>query len=133
VLALAGPRVEVRANVPDLVDVFTDADVAAFPDEYGVGIRNSVHEALAAGLPVVATPVAARGQNVHPLLTVEEDAGRFVTEVVTRLTANRGTHGLGGSGTPARSWSDVAQDYLEELTTALHGTSGGLQQERRAR
>ncbi|MHA7264334.1 glycosyltransferase [Arthrobacter sp. TMN-37] len=133
VLALAGPRVEVRANVPDLVDVFREADVAVFPDEYGVGIRNSVHEALAAGLPVVATPIAARGQDVHPLLTVEEDAGRFVAEVVTRLTGNRGTRVPGGSVTPARSWSDVAQDYLEELTTALHGTSGRLQQEPRSR
>ncbi|RJT94889.1 glycosyltransferase [Arthrobacter frigidicola] len=132
VMSLAGPRVEVRANVADVASVFEEADVAVFPDEHGVGIRNSVQEALAAGLPVVATPVAARGQEVHPLLTVEEDLECFSREVASRLTVNRRARGLEGNNAALRSWGDVANDYLGELETALHEISGRLQQEGRS-
>ena len=118
VLELAGPRVEVLANVPTVLDVFHAADVAVFPDEHGVGIRNSVREALAAGTPVVATPVAAREQEAHPLLTVEEDIGSLVERVVGYLAAPRTEHR--GSGEAAvRTWDVVTQEYLDELRTAI--------------
>jgi glycosyltransferase involved in cell wall biosynthesis len=118
VLELSGPRVEVLANVPTVLDVFHAADVAVFPDEHGVGIRNSVREALAAGTPVVATPVAAREQEAHPLLTVEEDIGSLVERVVGYLAAPRTEHR--GSGEAAvRSWEVVTQEYLDELRMAI--------------
>lgn len=128
VLALAGPRVEVLANVPSVLDVFESANVAAFPDEHGVGIRNSVREALAAGLPVVATPVAAREQDPHPLLTVEGDTGRFVQHVVDRLTAPRPEPEMeeGQEAAGVRTWTAVAQEYVEELRSAIRQGSAGV-------
>ncbi|WP_024367876.1 glycosyltransferase family 4 protein, partial [Arthrobacter sp. TB 26] len=125
VLALAGPRVEVLANVPSVLDVFQSADVAAFPDEHGVGIRNSVREALAAGLPVVATPVAAREQDPHPLLTIEPDSGNFAGHVVNRLTGPRPEHTERDAGA-VRTWQTVTQEYLDELRSAIHPGSAGL-------
>ena len=124
VLSLAGPRVEVLANVPSVLDVFQNADVAAFPDEHGVGIRNSVREALAAGLPVVATPVAAREQDPHPLLTVAPDTGSFVDHVVSRLTGPR-PEAARDAGT-VRTWHTVTLEYLEELRSAIHAGSSDL-------
>jgi polysaccharide biosynthesis protein PslH len=121
VLALASDKVEVLANVPSVTDVFHAADVAVFPDEHGVGIRNSVREALAAGLPVVATPVAAREQEAHPLLTVEEDRQALVDHIVRHLT---GTPTLGdwrSEEAPVRTWHDVAHEYLDELNKAMGG------------
>ncbi|WP_426997059.1 glycosyltransferase family 4 protein [Pseudarthrobacter sp. N5] len=130
VLSLAGPRVDVLANVPSVLDVFHAADVAVFPDEHGVGIRNSVREALAAGIPVVATPVAAREQDTHPLLSIEEDTDKFVRQIVDRLTAPRTDQrdAEGGVAT-IRTWKAVTQEYLDELRSAIH--DGGAAPQRR--
>jgi glycosyltransferase involved in cell wall biosynthesis len=121
VLSLAGPRVDVLANVPSVVDVFHAADVAVFPDEHGVGVRNSVREALAAGIPVVATPVAAREQDAHPLLAIEEDTEKIVGQVVNRLTAPRTDQRDAENDIAAiRTWKAVTQEYLDELRRAIH-------------
>jgi glycosyltransferase involved in cell wall biosynthesis len=90
--------------------------VAAFPDEHGVGIRNSVREALAAGLPVVATPIAAREQEAHPLLTVERDTSLFVRQIIHHLTSE--SPGQSDSA-PVRTWEEVAGKYLAELQEAI--------------
>ena len=127
VLALAGARVEVLANVPSVVDVFQSADVAAFPDEHGVGIRNSVREALAAGLPVVATPVAAREQDPHPLLTVAPDTASFVDHIIDRLTGPR-PQGAARDAVAVRTWQVVMQEYLAELRSAIQSGSADLPQ-----
>ncbi|MCW2131645.1 glycosyltransferase [Arthrobacter sp. VKM Ac-2550] len=119
VLSLATERVQILANVPSVTDIFHSADVAVFPDEHGVGIRNSVREALAAGLPVVASPVAAREQDAHPLLTVEEDQQALVDHIVHRLTNDRMPTADGLSEAATRTWQTVAQEYLEELDNAL--------------
>lgn len=116
VLALAGPRVQVLGNVPSVLDVFHASVVAVFPDQHGVGIRNSVREALAANLAVVATPVAAREQAPHPLLTVEADPGLFVDHVVDRL--KNGRRAVTSEAAGVRSWRTVAGDYLDEVRRA---------------
>jgi glycosyltransferase involved in cell wall biosynthesis len=123
VLALAGPRVNVLANVPSVVDVFDGADVAVFPDEHGVGIRNSVREALAAGVPVVASPVAAREQDAHPLLSIEADPEAFVDRVVEILS--RPPRAGTVSEAPVRTWQTVANEYLEELRAAISSAGAG--------
>ncbi|WP_410556874.1 glycosyltransferase [Arthrobacter globiformis] len=123
ILSLAGQRVDVLANVPSVAEVFQLADVAAFPDEFGVGIRNSVREALAAGLPVVATPVAAREQDAHCLLTVEGDTGKFVEHVLRHLSAERADPcNVEGDLAAGRTWKAAAQDYMDELRDAISGT-----------
>lgn len=141
VLNLAGPRVDVLANVPSVLEIFHGADVAVFPDEHGVGIRNSVREALAAGTPVVATPVAAREQEPHPLLSVEEDVNRIAERVVGHLTGPRTGRSTAGPSAPdqeqpeqekepvLRTWKDVTQEYLGELHAAI--SQNGHHQQRR--
>jgi polysaccharide biosynthesis protein PslH len=103
----------VRADVPDVAEVFADADVAVFPDRNGLGVRNSVTEALAAGLPVVATPAAAREQQPQPLLriggTPQAIAALAATALITRARREPA---------PTRSWSTVAGEYLDELDAA---------------
>lgn len=126
VLSLSGDRVRVLANVPEVGEVFASSRVAAFADEYGVGIRNSVREALAAGLPVVATSVAAREQEAHPLLTVEDDKALFARKIVESLN----TPTLPPAHPAARTWADAARDYLDEVKAAIEQdrnrpTSGG--------
>ncbi|HEY5785620.1 MAG TPA: glycosyltransferase family 4 protein [Microlunatus sp.] len=122
VLALAGERVEVLPNVASMLEVFHRADVAVFPDRHGVGIRNSVREAVAAGLPVVATSAAAREQQDHPLLQVEHTTEGLVARVLEVLEAAQqgcrhepaGAAAVGRS----RSWADAAAEYVAELRAA---------------
>jgi glycosyltransferase involved in cell wall biosynthesis len=117
VLALAGDRVDVRANVPSVQDVFAEAHVAVFPDRHGLGVRNSVTEALAAGLPVVATPAAAREQEPSPLLQVSDSVPELVKRVVAVLQdGDRGE--VPGSAPAVRTWDQVGAEYLEELGAA---------------
>ena len=61
VLALRGPRVEVTGTVPDVTPHLARAAVLVAPISKGVGVRNKVLEAMAAGLPVVGTSLALQG------------------------------------------------------------------------
>jgi glycosyltransferase involved in cell wall biosynthesis len=62
VQALASePGVEVVGFVPDLGGELAQAGVFAAPLRFGAGVQNKILEAMAAGLPVVASPVAAGG------------------------------------------------------------------------
>ena len=61
VLALAGPDVRVTGRVPDVRPYLKHARVAVAPLQIGRGIQNKVLEAMAMGVPVVATPQAREG------------------------------------------------------------------------
>jgi len=134
VLLLASERVTVLANVPSLSDVFLRSDVGVFPDRRGLGVRNCVREALATGLPVVATPAAARGQPCHALLTIADDTPDLVDHVLSVLAREREAAALAVTpsaiGTArmaapqeanvSRTWRVAAQEYYEECVSAQH-------------
>ncbi len=119
VLALAGDRVSVQGNVPSVLKIFQAADVAVFPDRHGLGIRNSVSEALATGLPVVATPTAAREQPEHPLLRIADDTAGLVALVSQALAAPRPPATVASLSPGIRTWDSAARDYLDELRMAV--------------
>ncbi len=58
--ALPASGIHVTGHVPDLRPFLAQASVAVCPLRIGVGIQNKALEAMAMGLPVVATPLAAR-------------------------------------------------------------------------
>ncbi|HUJ24716.1 MAG TPA: glycosyltransferase family 4 protein [Myxococcales bacterium] len=59
--ALAGPDVIIAGNVPDVTPWLDGAFATAVPLRAGSGTRIKILEAWAAGVPVVASPVAAEG------------------------------------------------------------------------
>lgn len=61
VLALQGDAVQVLGRVPDLEPLYERARVFVAPLRFGAGISLKLVEALAAGVPAVASPVAGRG------------------------------------------------------------------------
>lgn len=78
------PGVKVRANVPDICQEVSTAAVSVAPIRFGAGIQNKVLQSLAMGVPVVATPLAAKpfGEPVNsPILTAESDL-EFANQVV---------------------------------------------------
>jgi polysaccharide biosynthesis protein PslH len=116
VLALSSDRIDVRANVASISEVFRTSNAAVFPDQHGLGVRNSVTEALATGIPVFATPTAAREQPVHPLLHVAEDPAQLA-KLVCEEIANPQRR-PDDSNARLRGWDEVAGDYEEELALA---------------
>jgi len=60
------PRVTVTGYLPDLRPYFARATVAAAPLRYGAGVQNKVLEAMATGLPVVATPQVLGALQAEP-------------------------------------------------------------------
>lgn len=87
-LALAGPRVIVTGYVPDLASYLNGCRVSIAPLRYGAGQKGKVGEALAAGLPVVATSIAAEGLDLtHGRdVLIADSPERFADEVVRLCT-----------------------------------------------
>ncbi|MDA8249804.1 MAG: glycosyltransferase [Rhodospirillales bacterium] len=64
VLALAGPDVELLGHVPDLDAVLARCRVTVAPLRFGAGIKGKVVTSLSAGVPCVASPIAAEGMGL---------------------------------------------------------------------
>jgi len=98
-LALTGeldPRIEVHGFVEDLPGVYAAAGCALVPLLESRGSPLKLIEAMAYGLPIVATPLAAGGvdgleSGVHYL--EGEDAAGFADAVVRALSGRAGTVG----------------------------------------
>jgi polysaccharide biosynthesis protein PslH len=85
------PGVVVTGTVPDVRPFLASAHVAVAPFRVAQGIQNKILEALAAGLPVVATRVAAGGvvPMAHAPLTMVDTAEEFIKAVCERLMRPR--------------------------------------------
>jgi glycosyltransferase involved in cell wall biosynthesis len=95
-------RVEIVGEVDDLRDELERAWVAVAPMRVGVGIKNKVLEAWAAGAPVVMTSLATNGlyagDRFPDLIRDRPDA---FADRVTRLLTDEGYR---------RYWSEQARD-----------------------
>jgi sugar transferase (PEP-CTERM/EpsH1 system associated) len=76
--------VMVTGHVPDVRPYLAEATVAIAPLRLARGTQNKVLECMAAGVPVVSSPQAARGIQAIPgdHLLVAEDALSFASQVV---------------------------------------------------
>lgn len=63
--ALANEHIEITGEVPDVTPYLARATVFVCPLRYGAGLKNKVLEALAMGVPVVATPLSVDGIKVR--------------------------------------------------------------------
>ncbi len=134
-LAGSGPRAEIRAlgaspasgihvtgHVPDLRPFLAQASVAVCPLRIGVGIQNKALEAMAMGLPVVATPLAARalppdapGHILHTAQTPVE----FAQAVIELFSRPADAHQMGQA---ARAYVEAHHNWhhLAERVTTLY-------------
>ncbi|MFQ5614638.1 MAG: glycosyltransferase, partial [Anaerolineae bacterium] len=94
------PRVTVTGYVPDIRPYLQQAAVAVAPSVYGAGIQNKVLEAMACGLPVVATERAIAALGLQPgrdLLAASEPAA-FAGQVLRLLADPDLRRTIGGNG-----------------------------------
>lgn len=60
------PAVEVTGTVPDVRPYYDEAFVVVAPLSTGSGTRLKILEAMAAGVPVISTPLGAEGLDISP-------------------------------------------------------------------
>ncbi|MCD6194553.1 MAG: glycosyltransferase [Candidatus Aminicenantes bacterium] len=79
--------VYVTGSVPDVRPFYAEAKVAVAPLRLGGGTKLKVLEAMALGVPVVATPIGSQGIKAVPgkHLFVEESIENFAQKVVSLL------------------------------------------------
>jgi len=79
------PGVSIVGYVPDVTPFLDRARLSIAPLRYGAGMKGKVTEAMAAGVPVVSTPVGVQGLGVvsseHALIA--EEASSFAAAVTT--------------------------------------------------
>jgi glycosyltransferase involved in cell wall biosynthesis len=109
-------RVQITGTVEDIRPFLRRATVAVAPILYGAGIQNKVLEALACGLPVVATPgaVSALGARPGHDLLVARDAGELAAATLSLLRNPELRARLGDAGRALveqqHQWRSVARD-----------------------
>jgi glycosyltransferase involved in cell wall biosynthesis len=87
------PRVKPQGFVPDLRDVYEAAGAVMVPLREGGGSPLKFVEALAFGLPVVATPLAAAGLEIEPgrdYFEAPADGEEFATAILAALDPELG-------------------------------------------
>ena len=85
VRALAGPGVDLVANPEEMRTVLDRVAVYCAPMTSGAGLKNKVLESMAAGRPVVTTPLGADGIGAGPGMTVAADLPGLATAVTNLL------------------------------------------------
>ncbi len=116
--------VRIKGFVPDINDVFGEADIAFFPIVYGGGIKTKVIEAMAAGVPVVTTPPGVYGLEGLPRNAL--GVGRTPEELMVELTALMKDHSLRVER--SRNAKQYIDSYhsLEQLSARLLPLYAGL-------
>jgi glycosyltransferase involved in cell wall biosynthesis len=122
--------------VPDVRPYYARAGVCVAPLRIGRGIQNKVLQGMAMGLPLVATPLAARGLEAQPgrHLEVADDPAEFAAHLVRLLKSPAERRALGRNGrafVEANYGWDRSLFNLELLLEEAAGRGGT--RERRAR
>jgi sugar transferase (PEP-CTERM/EpsH1 system associated) len=110
-----GERVLVTGTVADVRPYQARATVSVNPLRYAAGIQNKVLEAMAAGMPVVASPAACAGLAArHPEdLLIGADHRHFAAHVLRLLSDPALRHWLAAAGRryveTRHDWSQAAE------------------------
>lgn len=82
--ALDEPGVDMKGFVPDMESLLRSARVSIAPLRYGAGVKGKINQAMAWGVPVVATPVAAEGMELvnESQILIAETARDFSSSII---------------------------------------------------
>lgn len=125
------PDVELIENPQDLSPLFARSHVSVMPLSAGGGTRIKILEAMAWGVPVVATPVAAEGQDFthgHDILIADTDEALAtgVVALCSQPELMERQRGLAYEGAMRRFGPSVTEEAVRKGFGAIDvGVSGG--------
>ena len=132
VAALAGkPGVRVTGFVPSMPDALNEAAVAVAPMRSGSGIQNKVLEAMACGLPVVASSLALGGIGARAgeQIVVADDAEETAAAVVALLRDRERAESIGERARDyvvrEHSWERAGEE-VEEIYERVLARRGAI-------
>jgi sugar transferase (PEP-CTERM/EpsH1 system associated) len=109
------PGIKVTGHVADVRSYLQHAKIAVAPLRMARGTQNKILESMAMGIPVVATPEAAKGIDAIPArhLLIASEAQQFAQQVIRVLKDERLREDLSDAGCrrvkDAHSWSRSLQ------------------------
>ena len=120
---LAGSRVDVRGWVADLTPLLESARAMVVPVRFGAGVKGKITQGMAAGLPVVTTPVGAEGlEGVDNENMLVGDTTEALAERIVRIAEDDAlwqTLSSGGQRLVAANCSlEVLDERMRELLAA---------------
>jgi glycosyltransferase involved in cell wall biosynthesis len=122
VKSLAGPGVEIAADVRNIAVAYQRPSVLAYPGTYGRGMKNTVMEALAYGRPVVASPSAARGIAAGPHISIVRDVASMSGEIARLLEDTEARRAMREAAVAYAAslptWDDVSARFAQILHDA---------------
>ncbi|MGE3277343.1 MAG: glycosyltransferase [Vicinamibacterales bacterium] len=124
------PGVRILGYVPDLTPHLDAAAASIAPLRFGAGMKGKVTDAMAAGLPVVTTPVGAQGLDLIPgtHAFVAEDAQAFGDALVQAFSNPQAADAMGLAGQAHVSricGPEAAARALSAVLTARRGNPAG--------
>jgi polysaccharide biosynthesis protein PslH len=125
--ALEGPAVHIAGQVPDVRPYVEAADVFVMPIRLGSGTRLKALEALASGLPIVATRLAVEGLGLveRDLVLVGETPDELASAIERAVTDRPLRARLAVEGrryaVECFGWDRIASDFEATLERAAHG------------
>jgi glycosyltransferase involved in cell wall biosynthesis len=129
-LAETDPLIRVTGTVPDIRPYLWNSTVSIVPLRIGGGTRLKIYEAMAAGVPVVATSIGAEGlavedgQHIHLANDPESFAARCLALLEDR-SLNRSLSTAALELVSAKfSWEQVAVRFETILESACSGCPG---------
>ena len=122
--AAEDPLITVTGTVPDIRPYLWSGSVSIVPLRIGGGTRLKIFEAMAAGLPVVSTPVGAEGLDVEHGVNIRlnVDAVSFAESCLALLDDRDLAHSQAAAAfelvSTRFSWSKIAEDFESILRRA---------------
>lgn len=112
------PQIEITGRVPDVVDYLCKGTIYLCPLTFGAGLKNKVLEALASGIPMVATPLSVDGiTGEHQKHFIVSDVDNFVEATVQLYKDKPLQQTISVNGRELvisqYSWKSVAERYTE--------------------
>ena len=118
-LGKADPAIEVMGRVPSVAEVIKTAAVAVAPMRSGSGMQFKILEAMACGVPVVATTIGQGdiGCVAGVDILVRDDAAEFAQDVISLLRSATLREQVGSAGyayvQENHSWDAINQRFVQ--------------------
>lgn len=125
----ANPKIKITGTVPEILPYLQKATIALAPLNYGAGVQNKVLEAMACGIPVIASPLAVSALNVlnGREVLVANNPNKYADYILNLISNPQMGYQIGNAGREyverEHSWKLIGQKleniYQESIQAKL--------------